>query len=648
MANQFVKRLMFAVCAVLVGVAQATTYYVSPSGDDSNAGTSWEGAFKTVNKGFSFVNDHARGSTLVIDSGTYKLTSALAINGGGTENQRGFVTSRTGNPADVVIDGDGKYECLRIGNYIQIQGITFSNGVNRTGCAAGGVRFPTEASTPGEFQAIVSNCIVTCCRNTYSSGNGAAVAIWNNSLLVDSVIRDNTAASWRGGGVLMVNNAADGGVFPVLRRCRIEGNTSHDSGAGVLVTGSSSAVVKVEDCEIVGNVSESNGGGVFCPNDLDLRISGCVISNNAAGGSGGGGGMRIEAGLLSITDSLFAGNTAAANGAGVDLASSPAAITLVCKRTVFRGNVAGVNGGGVRIYSIARAFFDGCRFEGCVANGEYSKNCGGGGLMLAGQDAAHLGYCSVSNCVFASNVAQGRGGGLMCTWNQWFRGAIVNCVFTNNASYAQGGGLAIREDYANAAANDEPAIIRNNLFAFNETMCESGPDSNGGGVYLATRSDLVMENCTIVSNNIRNASTSYKSGGIHHRWNGTLKNCIVAFNTARGQPEGNGDWSTDDGNYVNCCGCPEVTRFTTANGCINADPRFVDPVNGDFRLQPKVSPCIDKGLNVDWMTASHVDAVTGKRVKVRDLAGVPRVYGGIVDIGCYEVWFPKSIAISFH
>ena len=227
------------------------------------------------------------------------------------------------------------------------------------------------------------------------------------------------------------------------------------------------------------------------------------------------------------------------------------------------------------------------------------------------------------------------------TWKTlYFGGAIVNCVFTNNASMLQGGALAIRDDNS-SAHNPEPPIIRNCLFAFNETRnTASSVDSNGGAVLLVTYSDITFENCTIVSNNVCNTG-NYKSGGIHHRYGGKLKNCIVAFNTKCGAATDD-SWALANNAYTNCCGYPAVSKFTAANGCINDDPKFVDPANGDFRLQPN-SPCVNAGLNADWMTTDEIDPVTGKRKKVFDLAGVPRLYGANVDIGCYEVWFPKGL-----
>ena len=232
------------------------------------------------------------------------------------------------------------------------------------------------------------------------------------------------------------------------------------------------------------------------------------------------------------------------------------------------------------------------------------------------------------------------------TWKTlYFGGAIVNCVFTNNASILQGGALAMRDE-TSSAHNPAPPIIRNCLFAFNETRnTTSNIDSNGGAILLVTYSDITFENCTIVSNNVCNTG-NYKSGGIHHRYGGKLKNCIVAFNTKCGAATDD-SWALSNSAYINCCGYPAVSKFTAANGCIAADPKFVDPANGDFRLQAD-SPCVNKGLNADWMTSNAIDPVTGRRVKVLDLAGVPRLYGDTVDIGCYEVWFPKGMVITLH
>ncbi len=76
-------------------------------------------------------------------------------------------------------------------------------------------------------------------------------------------------------------------------------------------------------------------------------------------------------------------------------------------------------------------------------------------------------------------------------------------------------------------------------------------------------------------------------------------------------------------------------KFTAANGCVNANPLFADVANGDFSLQPS-SPCRNVGVLEDWMTGAT------------DLAGSKRVSGRSVDMGCYELFVPAGLCISFR
>ena len=676
---------LFLAVAFMIGAAQATTYYVKPDGDDAKDGKSWANAFKTANKGFSTINvNENRGSDLIIAPGEYALTEAIGCNGGSSEAKRSHVRSSTDKPEDVVIYSDGTFECLRLGQFITVSSITFSNGVNRADCAGGGIRFSNYSGN--DYRIIVSNCIVTCCNNVLGTGSngGAAVAIYGRNLMIDSVICNNTASA-DGAGVLMVNNSSYNGV-PTLKRCRIDGNVATGKGGGVFIANvygtnkhqSNGNAVELVDCEIIGN-SAGNGAGVyFATTNMIANLTGCVISNNTT--TGNSGGIRLENGANMVMRNCLVEANAAGSGAGADVIgkSASAVTTFVCSNTVFRKNAARGTGGGMRIinnYAIAtcsdtafcensaatsgggvyisgqgKGFFDDCRFDGNAATGTANGDSrGGGGLFMGDQTSDKKGYCAVSNCVFASNTSGFRAGGMGHTWNtNCFCAAIVNCIFTNNQSRTQGGGLVIREN----TANPTPAIVRNCLFAFNETTDATG-DTNGGGLMFATYSDVTLENCTIVSNNIRNTSNSSNgtSGGIHHRWGGKLKNCIVAFNTVNGVSDaeklssGNTAWTLNDAAYEYCCGWPAVTRFKEANHCIAADPKFADPAHGDFTLRPD-SPCVNKGLDADWMTSSAIDPVTGKRVKVLDLAGSIRLSGAHVDIGCYELYILKGISIS--
>jgi hypothetical protein len=75
-----------------------------------------------------------------------------------------------------------------------------------------------------------------------------------------------------------------------------------------------------------------------------------------------------------------------------------------------------------------------------------------------------------------------------------------------------------------------------------------------------------------------------------------------------------------------CCTTPLPTNGL---GNIANAPLFVDQANGNLRLQSN-SPCINAGNN------AYVVGST-------DLDGNPRIVGGTVDIGAYELQTPASV-----
>ena len=94
---------------------------------------------------------------------------------------------------------------------------------------------------------------------------------------------------------------------------------------------------------------------------------------------------------------------------------------------------------------------------------------------------------------------------------------------------------------------------------------------------------------------------------------GTAKNCIVWYNTA---PSGKDLYDTTAS--FSCS--PDAAHGVDGN--ITKAPVFVDAANGNYRLNPN-SPCINMGDN-----AVVVGSV--------DLDGLPRIAGGVVDMGAYE------------
>lgn len=76
--------------------------------------------------------------------------------------------------------------------------------------------------------------------------------------------------------------------------------------------------------------------------------------------------------------------------------------------------------------------------------------------------------------------------------------------------------------------------------------------------------------------------------------------------------------------YQNESGITDSSTASMITNNLTADPLFIDPTNGDFRIRFG-SPAMEAGLNL-----AAVDVTT-------DFAGVPRPQGGFYDIGAYEV-----------
>ena len=621
--NPMRNRLALAaatMCAALT--ASATTYYVKPAaegGSDSAAGTSWDTAFATPAKGFNMVNNkNTAGLELVIAPGTYQLSDAIGCTGGYSESHRVVVRGETDNPADVVLRSPGDREVLRLAADITIANLTLENGSNNGSKDFSGVRIGTGGAEAR--LSVVSNCVIRGCRNTYTGKpQGAAAYVNRDGLLVDCVVSNNTAL-YLGSAVALV------GADAKALRCLVTGNAATNAAA------SGAAVIGINGGNLVDCTVSGNKGSVYAGALNVANVSGCLFEGNAAmtegGGTGGGIGITANSVDASISNCVFRGNTAL-SGAGAHIVNNAATFTD-CQ---FEDNVASLSGGGARVTGTANAAFDACRFTGNATTAASGDNNGGGGLFLHGQTAD--GWCAVSNCVFSGNASACRGGAVGATWNGTVFGAIGNCVFTNNESTLQGGALCIREGPSNTHG-DKVLTIRNSLVANNRTTGASG-DRAGGGLYLVTPNPVEVSNCTIANN----VTAQTAGGGIYQRWGGRFVNCIVSGNTVgggSGQEPTSGTICTDaSGTFLSCCVHPTMTaHFTEANGCVNADPRFTDAANGDFTLAAS-HPCTNAGRKLDWMDGAF------------DLSGiVPRIFGDVPDMGCYERIYQSGTVVFFR
>ncbi len=204
---------------------------------------------------------------------------------------------------------------------------------------------------------------------------------------------------------------------------------------------------------------------------------------------------------------------------------------------------------------------------------------------------------TIRHCVIIGNTAfegNSRGGGL---FGVNCNSKISYCKILNNSSENSGGGIEFRADSL--------PIIENCIISNNKAFT-----SNGGGVCCSSIRNLMLINCTIVNN--------YKSGIYAYSLCGaTVNNCILWAN--RDSQINSGRDPTFDVSYSNIeDGYPGI-------GNIDLDPLFFNMANHDYHLLVN-SPCIDSG-----------DPNYIPEPNETDLDGNPRIDGGKIDMGAYEV-----------
>jgi hypothetical protein len=213
--------------------------------------------------------------------------------------------------------------------------------------------------------------------------------------------------------------------------------------------------------------------------------------------------------------------------------------------------------------------------------------------------------CTLYKCTLSNNGADRGGGAISST--------LYACILTNNG--ADHGGGAYQSTLHNCILADNAGEFHSGgAFGgtlYNCTLTGNNGGDIGGGAFAAT-----LYNCTLTGNRARDGGGAYNS---------TLNNCILYYNTA---DNGSNYNSSATLNY--CCTTPDPGSGV---GNITAEPLFVDLLTGDLRLQ-LTSPCIDVGTNQDWM------------IGATDLDGNPRIIGGVVDLGAFELLnTPPVIAI---
>lgn len=185
---------------------------------------------------------------------------------------------------------------------------------------------------------------------------------------------------------------------------------------------------------------------------------------------------------------------------------------------------------------------------------------GGGVFVINGGSGKFVGNW------FINNYAAANGGGFYSYENDTVH--LERNRFVNNSAVGQGGAIAILSS---------TSVCRNNVFWGNTAQ-------NGGAIYLFINRTANITNCTFYGNS---APYGPALDGDGHA---VLKNCI--FWSHAGNPIRVFGGGTANATYSLVEN--EAAFPWTGTGCIDGNPAFVLPSNGDFTLQPS-SPAINAG-----------------------------------------------------
>lgn len=248
------------------------------------------------------------------------FASNQAANGGGI-----YATNTTGTPRTLFVSGgsfSGNLAANGDGGGIYSLGttnVTVTGGaftINSATSDGGALRVQTSSAT-----TTVSNSLFAINNTTGSGGGGGAILIQGIATITDSTIRDNTClstSSGSGGGLWVQLGSTSTATITGSTFSGNRVNNSTASGGGIFEQGGE---VILTNCTINGNRAGSGGGFAIVNGTMTGSIANSTITNNSAFFAiANGGGVSIANGsVISMANTIVAGNTLESGGTGPDV-----------------------------------------------------------------------------------------------------------------------------------------------------------------------------------------------------------------------------------------------------------------------------------------------------------------------------------------
>lgn len=449
--------------------------------------------------------------------------------------------------------------------------------------------------------------------NDGAYGAGARVDVAAASF-VDCAFTNNVAAQ-QGGGLHIEGGAPPLSSTVVLDGSSFTGNSA-DGGGALFSTGSTALIAT--DVSITNNSATYSGGGLQLEFRTVAQVFGGVVSGNSATIGSGAGLALIGDATLTASDWTISGNMSASSAGGAFVATNagfPPACTLIggaVSNNVAAGQGAGffVSGGGAVLTCVDVA----------VAGNSSTNDGGGGGRLDAGARGDFL------RCTLTNNAAAGSAGLTIATGAT---AALRECDVVDNASTLGAGGvLAI-----DSSTTTPTLSVARCTFRGNSAAQDGGALAAYGGATVDIEGSLFYGNSAAgcgpalhladAAHALRNSTLADNTAGCAHSAafvSGTATllatNCVLRGATSPALEVAAPATAT----LAYC----DVFGGAAGVGNFDADPLFVAPQSGDYRLTA-ASPCRN----------AAAAGLLGSGVVV-DRLGAPRIAESVPDIGAFE------------
>ncbi|MBK9290382.1 MAG: hypothetical protein IPM52_01915 [Bacteroidetes bacterium] len=461
--------------------------------------------------------------------------------------------------------------------------------------------------------------------------------VFTNSTIIDGfTIRGGNSNLTLVSGAIHIDRAS-----PLLKNLVIKESTAHSDNGAVRIYGGSPVF---ENCLFTKNLhnmviqtrtfgvptplvsrvtinnstfrynKSSYAGAIYLWNRATLLMDGCVFEHNTSTSSGGGA-IAVWDGELQLKNSVVRNNFSPGDGGGIRYSYFGAESLGVPKKLILE-NVDIINnqsqsiGGGLYADVVAEFSYVGGKITG---NSDGTTNyLGAGGIYLTAQSSATV---VLDRLLVRNNTSNSNGsGGIMVNaapYSGGFSLSLKNSQILYNSSAVRGNGGGVGLISSLAYYEMENLLIAGNIGYL------------GGGIFIGG-SNRILKNVTI-SRNVAHGNSAIFCTAY------SLVNSIVWDNTSLNYP------------YVHSFRPEAVINSTVHNepgmiipqpalgGIDVADPFFVDPDGGDFRLM-QGSPLIDQGNN----SYSTVDFDVRGAGFSRRLNGADAASSGTVDRGALE------------